>query len=318
MQKTELKPLTLEAVWNAAEALIFAHGSTTIPAVSERLSIDGFAVMQAEVAEALAYLAEEDGWSFTSEGDCRTYYFEEDTDEVAHFYREHNGRFWEVVVVGRILFRSSGRVGTLGVHRQYELSSNRFAFFEARRLLADREAFGFAEAEDIRPEVVYRLPYWSVLDRQPVRVALKYRNVRVCEEVLGYFERTPRQTVRCRVSKNCRYTLQWEANLPKMPIKEMLLLDRFDPVLFPADEIILHNEQLTDLQTCDADGPMPEVPRAFIELAAPAILQMEAERHDLEYATIEYADGQVVELSRRQWAEEEFWSRLLLLCAHLS
>lgn len=318
MHKTEPKPLTLEAVWNTAEALIFAQGSTTTPEVRQRLQDEGFAAAEAEISEAMAYLAEEDGWSFSGEGEGRSYFFEEDSDEVAHFYREYEGRFWEVVVVSSTLYCSSGRIGTLGRHRHHVLSSNRFAFFEARRMLADREAFGFTEAEDVRPDVVYRLPYWSLLNRKPVRVALKYHGVDIQEEVIGYYDNAPADTLRWHVEKRCSYLLQWDANLARMALKDMLLLERFDPLLFPADAQVVLDERITDVQVGSTGDTVESAAGDFIALAAPVIRQMEIDNEELESAVIEYADGQIIELQRQRWAADEFRCRLLLLCALLN
>ena len=174
---TTLRPLTLEAVWDTAESLIFANGSTTTLEVKRALRGEGYLARQQEVSAAMAYLAEEDQWSYTCNGRHRTYFFEQDTDEILHLYREREGRFWEVAVVGNTLYRSAGRVGALGVHTARELSSNRYAFFRARRLLADREQQGYEPAEDVRPDLTVRLPYWSLLNQQPRRVTLACRKL---------------------------------------------------------------------------------------------------------------------------------------------
>lgn len=203
---TNYRPLTLEVIWNLAEALIFQNGSATDADIYRAVCRAGYEAKPDEVYSGLALIAEEDNWSFQEQEADRRYFFEEDTDEVCHVYLERGNLFWEAAVVGNHLFRSDGRVGSLGRHRSRALESNRYAFHQLRNLLKAREQQGYELAEDVRPDLSTRLAYWDVLRKSPWEIRMVFRAVS---------PNTP------------AYTLIWNRAWEALPLIELLAADQF-------------------------------------------------------------------------------------------
>ncbi len=177
-----LKMLTLEAVWDAAETLIFQHGETTGKAVRQQLCQQLFCAEEPEVEQALAHLAQEDNWGVRKVRNVPRYYFVEDSEECIHLYLEKGKLFWEIALLDKAIYTATGVVGQLGQHLLTTYDSNRYAYLQLRKMLAEREAADFVEAEDVRPDWVIRLPFWSNLNYKPRSIRLFYRDPALQEE----------------------------------------------------------------------------------------------------------------------------------------
>ncbi len=204
-----------------AETLIFRHGRASDSEICRAVQLAGYEASREEVVAGLAIIAEEDNWSFLEDAADRTYFFEEDTDEVCHVYLERNGLFWEAAVVGKHLFRSDGQVGQLGRHRSRELESNRYAFHQLRNLLRAREQQGYELAEDIRPDLATRLAYWDVLRRQPWEIRFIYRTNQGASE---------------------EYCFVWNRDFQGLPLIDLLAREQFELREAPA-KVVLHNQE---------------------------------------------------------------------------
>lgn len=172
---SSLRRLNYEAVQAMADALILQRGATTTLEVKMALRAEGFLAYQRDISAMMDLLVQDAGWAYECNGEYRTYFFAEDTDEAWSCYLEDGqGRFWEVAVRGQLLYRSLGPVGNVGIHLQDQLPSNRHAHHVARNYLTERRLAGFAEVEDVRPPFEVRQAYWNYLGRTKLAVDFSY------------------------------------------------------------------------------------------------------------------------------------------------
>lgn len=314
--KTTRKSLTLVAVWDMAEELIFTNGQTTARAVQQGLLRQGYHPSRTEVADALRRVAEEEEWGAELQHSEMVYFFEGDSDECAHLYLERNGYFWELLVVERMLYRSTGRVGTLGRHTVRELSSNRLAFFRARRLLEERQVQGFREAEDVRPAVTSRIPLWDYLNLRAIAVSFTFDDCRIRESICGLWQSQGREIPgQLHREKRARYVLEFNRLFQERhQLVEMMSCTAFDPTDWQPDSQVWLEEEVLRLDGRLQDGSFPLPGQLFAARSAPAIHSLLIRPDSLQEAVFTYADGRQIHLQRRRCATHtEFMDRVRLL-----
>lgn len=284
---SSLRKLTYEAVRAMADAIILQRGATTTLEVKMALRAEGFLAYQRDISAMMDLLVQDAGWSYDCNGQYRTYYFAEDTDEAwANYLEDGQGRFWEVAVRGNGLYRSLGQVGKLGIHLQDQLPSNRHAHHLAQHYLSDRQAAGFIVTEDVRPPFAVRLPYWAYLGR--TRLAVDFTYHYTGPTYVGVSDATP---VAYQLS------LAWYGLGMGTDFIALLSREAHDPREFPAQETSLR--QVPCATGAGRSCPSAQLPREL-----------------LDRITVTYAGQRQLTVSRADFADEAaFLHRVRLLLA---
>ena len=184
----KLKSLNINSVQRVAEHLMAAQGRTTTLEVKNKLRKDGFFALQEEVSTAMDFLAWENSWAFTCNGQYRTYHYGEDTNMALYCLMEKGDQFWEIAVKEKYQIIRIGKYQRKGkgifTHR-YE--SNRQAIAEANRLLKLRESEGYRIVKEQTDWARLMIEHFKYLEKQALQCTLFFHSITKIEEQKAVF-----------------------------------------------------------------------------------------------------------------------------------
>ena len=177
----KLKALNINSVQSVAEALMAKNGATTTLEVKNQLRKEGFFALQAEVSAAMDFLAWENDWTFSSNGQYRTYHFGDDTNLAFYCHLEKAGQYWEIAVKENFqIIRISNQKGKGIFTHRYD--SNRQAIAEAGRLLRHREHEGYVQVPLPGTVVKNVLEHFEYLNKTLLQCTVFFHSVTKIEE----------------------------------------------------------------------------------------------------------------------------------------
>ena len=301
----KLKSLNINSVQEVAEDLMNSNGSTTTLEVKKKLRASGFFALQAEVSAAMDFLAYENEWTFSSNGQYRTYHFGEDTALAFYCSMEKGEQFWEISVKDKFqiirLGKKNGRGNGIFTHR-YE--SNRQAINEASRLLKHRKSDGYQIMTDKNEWAPIIIDHFSYLEKQAIQCTLFYHSITKIEQQKALFNVNGLpQPGMVQIIKKAGYEFTFDLSTRQTGqlIKQLLSVKEWDAAkVYEANAVLLGEKDLKQDAMLYNGKPAAHLP-IVKESTQARIANLEVNNQNLYRMDIQFSDGSQLILRKDQF-----------------